>query len=87
MGCPCGGKYDWDEKRKLLVCANCGKASPFQPMPDYAQVITERNHLYQSLSEIRDLLQSEATTAHKNAEIQLVVDEALKRYQQAQNQQ
>lgn len=90
MGCECGAPWVWDEKLGKLVCSNPEhqKVCPFQPMPaDYAQVITERNHLYQSLSEINDLLGSEATTAHKNAEIQLVVDEALKPYQTTQNQQ
>lgn len=84
MGCECGAPWTWDENLGKLVCSNPEhrKIAPFQPMPaDYVQVLTERNYLYRAITEISDLLQGEAKAAHTNAEIQLVVDEALKPYQ------
>jgi len=42
MACLCGGKYQWDENQKKLICTNCGKVSPYQPMPSYDQLLQER---------------------------------------------
>lgn len=54
MGCSCGGDYIWDAKQGKLMCCKCGKFSPYQPMPRYAELLAENERLKKEVARLRD---------------------------------
>lgn len=57
MGCSCGGHYEWNKERQELVCVNCGKASPHQPVPSHEQLLAENERLKTRHAIVRRFLQ------------------------------
>ena len=45
MSCICGGIYIWVKELNALVCANCGRHSPYQPKPKYEELLEENERL------------------------------------------
>ncbi len=54
MACACGGH--WEFKDGQLVCSNCGKVAPFQPMPSHTEAIERYEEL---LRVCQDLVEDE----------------------------
>ena len=54
MACDCSGRYDWDREFGKLVCHECGKVSPYQPVPSQAELLKENEKLKEQNSQLID---------------------------------
>ena len=50
----CGGNYILKEGK--LICQLCGKLAPYQPKPNYDQLVMENEQLKQKLQRIKEMV-------------------------------
>ncbi|MBU1307866.1 MAG: hypothetical protein KKF33_20370 [Alphaproteobacteria bacterium] len=73
MACDCGGK--WEFKDGYLLCASCGKKSPFQPVASHGELITQNKRMADKIYTIKAIVEGTLPLANKLAEIELILED------------